>query len=117
QVGLANLKLGYVGRAAEAYGKAMDLYEQLGSAQALAAAALNRGTALLLCRNNDQAAAAFARAADLWQGLNNQEELERCRLGGAGPGRDARLAALAEAGHAQTDLDKRREAPREMLTL
>lgn len=117
QVGMANLKLGYVVRAADAYRNAIPLFEELGATEPLAAATMNLGTALLLYRSNDEAAAAFVRAAELWQRIGSPENIEYCKQGEATVRLDMRLAALSDAGHAQSDPEKQRAAACEMVRL
>jgi tetratricopeptide (TPR) repeat protein len=117
QIGRANLKLGYVVRAEQAYREAIAVAEQLGDTNLLASCLQNLGTALLLQQRDSNAAAAFAHAANIWQSVGDQQNLEYCRLAEAAVRLDERIANLSNAGHAATDRQEQRAAAREMIAL
>lgn len=117
QIGRANLKLGWVVRAEEAYRKTGAIAEKLGAAKLHASSSLNLGTALLLQQRDDEAAAVFSLAAEHWRQLNDRENHEYCELGKAAVQLNQKIAALSDAGHRAPDLDQGREAAREMVRL
>ena len=116
-IGRANLKLGFVVRAEQAYREAIAVAEALGDTQLLAACVQNLGNALLLQRRDDDAADAFARAADIWQSVGDQQNLEYCKLGESAVRLDAHIATLSTVGHAAADPAEQRAAAREMVSL
>jgi tetratricopeptide (TPR) repeat protein len=119
-IGHANLKLGWVGRAEEAYRQGCALAQQSaisGAAQSEASHATNLGTVLMLQQRNVEAAQAFAHAATLWQRLGDHEHEEYCRAGEAAVRLDDRIAVLSDAGHASPDPVAQRAAAGEMVRL
>jgi tetratricopeptide (TPR) repeat protein len=77
QIGQANLRLGYVGRAEAAFRETIALASSVGSIKPLASAEQNLGTALLLQQRNDEAA--------------GRVHARRCYLGTARRRRKSRL--------------------------
>jgi tetratricopeptide (TPR) repeat protein len=117
QRGRANLSLGYVGRAEEAFREAMVLAERVGATRVVAAATQNLGTCLLLMQRDGEAATAFADARDLWHTLNDENAVAYCAFCESAVRLDAKVAALSDAGHAATDWAERQAAAREMVSL
>jgi tetratricopeptide (TPR) repeat protein len=120
-IGRANMRLGWVGRAEEAYRQGWAVAETLGAtrgaSKSVASHATNLGTALMVRQANGEAADVFARAAALWQQLGDRENEQYCRSGEEAVRLDDRIAALSEAGHASPDPAAQRAAAREMVRL
>jgi tetratricopeptide (TPR) repeat protein len=116
-IGRANLKLGFVIRAEEAYREALGLARELKATKAEAGISQNLGLALLLQQRDGEAATAFAQAAELHQTLGDSDNCDYCKLCEAAVRLDERLAKLSEEGHAFPDLERQREAAHEMVAV
>lgn len=79
-IGRANLRLGLVRRAEDAYREGIAALRDLGIGQPLAAATQNLGTTLALQQRDDEAASAFAVAAEAFRLLDDAENLAHCTL-------------------------------------
>lgn len=117
QIGRANLRLGFVVRAEQAYRETIAVAEELGDTKLLASCIQNLGTALLLQQHDADAAVAFVRAADIWQGFGDRENLEYCKLGEMAVRLDEQIAALSVVGHAAPDPQEQRAPARQMIAL
>ncbi|MDQ6831550.1 MAG: tetratricopeptide repeat protein [Gemmatimonadota bacterium] len=117
EIARANMKLGFVRRAEDAYRKIIALADKLGVDRSTAGANQNLGTLFLLEQRDEEAATAFAQAAEIWKRLGQHAELEYCTLGESAVTLDARIAALSNAGHARSDPAAQHAAAAEMVGL
>lgn len=117
QIGKANMQLGYLGRAEEAFRRIHRFSATRGLTNVKAAAAMNLGTILLLGQRNDEATALFEESAAYWVDVNDNANHEYCELGLATVRLDQQLVALSEVGHATHDPEQQRAAATEMVAL